>query len=153
MRRVYGPCLRTVIVMMITILSLILATTLATTPSVPYWPSACGYAAQERGLNFPVSSASPKTEISHSTAVEWGGEPVGGIFQTAEGRLYYQDGSINPNGLLKKQSPDVSNAVTSFLGIRYSTTNIQNGSIYPLTGSLSVATLKSGFKIVIHSCY
>lgn len=140
---------------MITAVSFIVAVTLTANPSLPQWPlwpSACGYAAQLRGLNFPVNSASPKTDITHSAAIEWGGEPVGWLFQTAEGRVYYQDGPIDPSFWMKKQNPDVSKTVLSFLGLK-SGMRIQEGTIYAVTGPLSISKVLSGSKIVIHACY
>lgn len=128
-----------------------LVSTALTMPS--QWASGCGYALQHYRYNIPVSSNTIATEITHGGTIESNGEPVGWLFQTSDGHLYYEDGPVNPYGRYKTQPGPIAASVLSLLRLKYRPDRLQLGTLYTVNYPISLASLEKGTSYAIRACY
>jgi len=116
----------------------------------------CNYAIQTfRHINYPMNNRSDAAQIDHAVAILYKGDAVGWVFQTGNGKLYYEDGPLDYSSLQytqhKPAPPNIAKAVLGALMPRYSP-DLQQGAIYPVTTPPRLGNLK-GHDLEFKGCY
>lgn len=116
----------------------------------------CNYAIQTfKHTNFPPNDRSDAAQIDHAAAILYKGDAVGWLFQTGNGKLYYQDGPLQDSSLQytqhKPAPPNIAKAVLGALLPRYSP-DLQRGTLYPVTTLPRLGNL-NGHDLEMKACY
>jgi hypothetical protein len=116
----------------------------------------CNYSASWRGHNWPVSNAAGN-EIVHSTVILFNHDAVGWLFQTRNGKVWYEDGPAQAGAAprLHKPAPaPVAKAVLQFLGVlNYSAQELQTGLFFDVSNSNLQLTDLAGLNLEFNGCY